>query len=118
MTAIPNDPTRVEAISDFERTLARNLRQPSSCGKEIIRQLLDDPDPMAEENLAAIIANSGARGIRENEAALRGQLQTAVNDATLCRRALETLAANPHFAPANYPSELRTILTAALGRPY
>ncbi len=108
----------VEAISDFERALAKNLRQPSACGRDWIRALLDDPAPDAETKLAALIAESGGRAFRENEAGLLAQLQAAHDRAELYRRALETLAANPHFAPARYPAELRNILAAALGRPY
>jgi hypothetical protein len=118
MNTTTHEQVQVEAVSDFERTLARNLRQPSSCGKAMIQRMLDDSDPAAEEQLAAFIAQSGGLGIRENEAGLLVQLRVARDDATLCRRALETLAGNSHFAPANYPAELRQILTAALGRPY
>ncbi len=108
----------VEAISGFERAVARNLRQPTTCGKEWIRALLDDPTPDAETKLAALVAESGGRSLRENEAGLKAQLRAAFDRAERYRRALETLAANAHFAPSQYPPELREILTTALGRPY
>ncbi len=108
----------VESVSDFELALARNLRQASSCGKEYIHRLIDDPAPEALAELAALVADSGGRALRENEANLKAQLQAASDRAEVYRRALETLAANAHFAPMNYPRELRDLLTAALGRPY
>ena len=111
-------PAPIDAISHFERALARNLRQSSTCGRDWVRRLLDDPASEAEEQLAALIADSGGRGIRENEANLLAQLQAASERAELHRRALETLVANAHLAPANYTGQLRDILTAALGRAY
>ena len=92
--------------------------QSSICGKDWIQRLLNDPTSEGENQLAVLISESGGRALRENVALLTAQLQAASERAELCRRAVETLACNAHFAPANYPDELRTILTTALGRPY
>ena len=108
----------VDAISDFERVMARNLRQSTTCGKAWILQLLDNPAPEAEAQLAALIADSGGRAIRENEAGLKAQLQATSDRAELYRRAVEAVASNAHLAPASYPPQLRNILVEALGRPY
>ena len=111
-------PEPVEAVSDFERTVARNLRQPSTCGKAFIRQMINDTEPEAEEKLAAFIAESGGLGLRQNIANILAQLQAASDNAERYRRALEALASNAHIAPARYPAGLRAILTEALGRVY
>ena len=108
----------LEAVSTFELTLARNLRQPTSCGKDYIRKLLDDPSPKAEAELAKWIADSGGRGIRENESGLTAQLLAESRISELRRRAVEAAASNPYTPPAQYSPELRRILTEALGRPY
>lgn len=108
----------VAPVAELEVAVARNLRQPSSCGKDWIRRLIDGTEPGAEDALAKLVADSGTRHIRENEAVMRAQLQAAADNAERYRRALETLASNAHIAPAEYPRELRDILIAALGRPY
>ena len=112
----PADP--VEDVSAFERTVAQNLRQPSQCGRDWIRRLLDDPAPESEAALAKLVADSGGRGLRENIASLKAQLQAAAKDNNRLRRAVESAASNAHIAPAQYPAELRATLTNALGRPY
>ena len=111
-------PEPVEAVSDFERTVAGNLRQPSTCGKAFVRQMINDTEPEAEEKLAAFIAESGGLGLRRNVAGLLAQLQAASDNAERYRRALEALASNAHIAPAQYPAGLRAVLTEALGRAY
>ena len=108
----------VPAVSDFERTLARNLRQNTHCGRAWVQRLLDNSVPDAEAELAGLIAESGGLVIRQNEAGLRAQLQAASERAERYRRAVEAVASNPHLAPASYPAELRNILILALGRPY
>ena len=112
------DRDAIPAVGDFERVLARNLRQGNACGHNWIRGLLDNPAPEAEEELARLIADSGGRAIRQNEAGLTAQLRTESERAERCRRAIEAVASNPHIAPAAYPPELRDILASALGRPY
>ena len=111
-------PDPVADVSDLELTIARNLRQASSCGKKHIQKLLDAPGPEAETELAKLIANSGCRGLRENEANLTDQLMAVPRISELRRRAVETAASNPYTTPAQYSPELRRILTEALGRPY
>ncbi len=111
-------PDPVEEVTGFERAVARNLRQPASCGRDWIRRLIDDPSPEAEAALAKLIADSGARAIRENEAGMRARMLAAAEENNRLRRAVETVAANARLAPASFPPELRDILAAALGRPY
>ena len=111
-------PNPVPAVSDLEIAIAKNLRQGSACGKAHIRKLLDTPGPEAEAELARLIADSGCRGIRENEANLTAQLVAETQKSELRRRAVETAASNPYIPPAQYPAALREILTEALGRPY
>ena len=111
-------PEPVEEVSDFERLLARNLRQTGLCGREWVRRLIDDPSPEAEAELAKLIADSGGRAIRHNEAGMLAQMRAAADRAEVCRRAVETVASNAAFAPADYPPELRAALEAALGRVY
>ena len=112
------DRDSVPAVSEFERTLARNLRQNTHCGRAWVQRLLDNSVSDAETELAALIAESGGLAIRQNEAGLRAQLQAASELAERCRRAIEAVASNPHLAPASYPAELRKILADAIGRPY
>jgi len=111
-------PGSVPAVSDFELTLAKNLRQNTHCGRSWVRELLDNSVPEAEAQLAALIADSGGRAIRHNEAGLKAQLQAVSDRAELYRRAVEAAASNAHIAPSQYPPALRDILTSALGRPY
>ena len=110
-------PEPVEPVSNFERLLARNLRQGGACGKSWVRGLLDNPAPEAEEELALLIADSGGRAIRQNEAGMLAQMQAAAEENIRLRRAVEAVASNPGLAPANYPPGLRDALEAALGRP-
>ena len=111
-------PEPVAAVSDAETAIARNLRQGSACGKAHIRKLLEAPGPEAEAELAQLIADSGCRGIRENEENMRVQMVAAAEENNRLRRAVETAASNPYTPPAQYPAALREILTEALGRPY
>jgi len=111
-------PEPVAAVSDLEFTIARNLRQASSCGKAHVRKLLDSPGPEAEMELARLIADSGCRGLRENVADLTDQLMAVSRISELRRRAVEAAASNPYTTPAQYTPTLRQILTEALGRPY
>ena len=111
-------PEPVAAVSDLETAIARNLRQGSSCGKAHIRKLLEAPGPEAEAELARLIADSGCRGVRENEEFMRVQMLAASEENNRLRRAVETAASNPYTPPAQYPAALREILTTALGRLY
>ena len=111
-------PEPVAVVSDLETTIARNLRQGSACGKAHIRKLLEAPGPEAEAELARLVADSGCRGIRENEECMRVQMMAAAEENNRLRRAVESAASNPYTPPAQYPPALREILTSALGRPY
>ena len=111
-------PEPVAVVSDLEITIARNLRQASACGKAHIKKLLEGAGPEAEMELAKLIADSGCRGLRENEADLADQLMAVSRISELRRRAVEAAASNPYTTPAQYSPALRQILTEALGRPY
>lgn len=108
----------IPELTEIERAIAKNLRQASGCGRDWVRRMLDDPSPEAETLLAQLIANSGVRQIRQNEAGLEAQLVATAGVAERYRRALEALISNPHLAPQDYPEALRDILTVALGRTY
>ena len=111
-------PEPVEDVSDFERVLARNLRQGGRCGREWVRRLLDDPAPEAEAELARLIADSGGRSIRQNGAEMCAQLLVASERAERFRHAVEAVVRNAGIAPRDYPPGLRAILEAAWGRAY
>ena len=118
--SIPGVPAAapVEDVSDFERVMAKNLRQQGGAGQQWIRGLLENPAPEAEAELAKLIADSGGRAIRQNEAGMRAQLQAIAEQAELYRRAVEAVVCNAGLAPANYPPDLRAALEAAWGRAY
>jgi len=118
--SIPGVPAAapVEDVSDFERVMAKNLRQQGGAGQQWIRGLLENPAPEAEAELAKLIADSGGRAIRQNEAGMRAQMQTAAEENIRLRRAVETAVCNAGIAPVNYPPDLRAALEAAWGRAY
>ena len=103
----------IPPVGEIDRVIARNLRQPSSCGKGMILNMLNDP--AGEEALAEFIAKH-TLGIRRNEAGLTWQLLRRGAEAEAARRGLEAVVANCRDAVLALHPDLREIVEAGLGR--